>query len=157
MAAVTQIPDMANAIQDEFAPEGYDIQIDTLMNGGRDISITKGGIFKAVLGMRSALKITLTPQMNGVLFDARVGIFGHIVIPAFVAYFFFWPVIITQVWGLINQSKLDDRALAAAERSIHASASPSLIGSRNGKYCTQCGANLDDGARFCSRCGAKIG
>ena len=82
MAAVTQIPDMADAIRDEFAPEGYDIQIDTLMNGGRDISITKGGIFKAVLGMRSALKITLTPQMNGVLFDARVGIFGHIVIPA---------------------------------------------------------------------------
>lgn len=156
MATVTQIPDMADAIRDEFTPEGYDIQIDTLMNGGRDISITKGGIFKAVLGMRSALKITLTPQMNGVLFDARVGIFGQQAIPTVISMFFFWPVLITQIWGLVNQSQLDDRALTAAERVLQGSASSLNVSSAGTLFCTHCGARMDEGARFCSRCGKKM-
>lgn len=156
MATVTQIPDMAEAIREEFAPEGYDIQIDTLMNGGRDISITKGNLFKAVLGMRSALKITLTPQMDGVLFDARVGIFGQQAIPTVISMFFFWPVLITQIWGLVNQSQLDDRALAAAERVLQGSASSLNVSSVGTLFCTHCGARMDEGARFCSRCGKKM-
>ena len=155
-ATAAQIPAMAKAIRNEFAPEGFEIQIDTLMSGGRDISLTKGSLFKAVLGMRSALKITLTPQMDGVLFDARVGIFGQQVIPTVISMFFFWPVLITQIWGLVNQSQLDDRALAAAERSIHSNASPTLIGNGHGSYCTHCGARMDEGARFCSRCGERV-
>lgn len=155
-ATVAQIPAMAEAIRKEFAPEGFDIQIDTLMSGGRDISLTKGNLFKAVLGMRSALKITLTPQMDGVLFDARVGIFGQQAIPTVISMFFFWPVLITQIWGLVSQSKLDDRALAAAERGIQSSTSSSSVSSGGTLFCTHCGARMDVGARFCSRCGERV-
>lgn len=155
-ATVAQIPAMAEAIRKEFAPEGFDIQIDTLMSGGRDISLTKGNLFKAVLGMRSALKITLTPQMDGVLFDARVGIFGQQAIPTVISMFFFWPVLITQIWGLVSQSKLDDRALAAAERGIQSSTSSSRVSSGDTLFCTHCGARMDVGARFCSRCGERV-
>ena len=88
-ATAAQIPAMAEAIRKEFAPEGFEILIDTLLSGGRDISLTKGNLFKAVLGMRSALKITLTPQMDGVFFDARVGIFGQQAIPTVISMFFF--------------------------------------------------------------------
>ena len=156
-ATAAQIPAMAEAIRKEFAPEGFEVQIDTLMSGGRDISLTKGSLFKAVLGMRSALKITLTPQMDGVLFDARVGIFGQQAIPTVISMFFSWPVLITQIWGLVNQSQLDDRALAAAERGMQGKASSlrSISGSSN-VFCTHCGARMDEGARFCSRCGKAL-
>ncbi len=155
-ATAAQIPAMAKAIRNEFAPEGFEIQIDTLMSGGRDISLTKGSLFKAVLGMRSALKITLTPQMDGVLFDARVGIFGQQVIPTVISMFFFWPVLITQIWGLVNQSQLDDRALAAAERGMQNTASSMKATSGGTLFCTHCGARMDEGARFCSRCGERV-
>ena len=154
-ATAAQIPAMAESIRQEFAADGFEIQIDTLMSGGRDISITKGNLFKAVLGMRSALKISLTPQMNGVFFDARVGIFGQQAIPTVISMFFFWPVLITQIWGLVNQSKLDDRALAAAERAIQSGTISSNNSTGGGKFCPHCGARMDEDARFCSKCGEK--
>ena len=154
-ATAVQIPAMAEAIRKEFAPEGFEVQIDTLMSGGRDISLTKGSLFKAVLGMRSALKITLTPQMDGVLFDARVGIFGQQAIPTVISMFFFWPVLITQIWGLVNQSQLDDRALAAAERGMQNGASSLNVSSAGTLFCTHCGTRMDEDARFCSRCGRE--
>lgn len=155
-ATAAQIPAMAEAIRKEFVPEGFEVQIDTLMSGGRDISLTKGNLFKAVLGMRSALKITLTPQMDGVLFDARVGIFGQQAIPTVISMFFFWPVLITQIWGLVNQSQLDDRALAAVERVMQNSASSLNISSADTLFCTHCGARMDEEARFCSKCGKEV-
>lgn len=157
-ANASQIQAMANSINQEFLIDGFDVQIDPLMNGGCDISITKGGSFKAVLGMRSALKVTLTPTMEGVLFDAHVGVYGQQAIPSVISMFFFWPVLITQIWGLVNQSKLDDRALAAAYRAI-GFATVTLntpVTSNNMKFCTKCGTQVPSDSLFCPKCGNQL-
>ena len=156
-AHTSQISTIADAIQNDFMRDGFDVNVDTLMSGGTDISITKGNLFKAVLGMRSALKITLIPQTDGVLFDANVGIYGQQAIPTVISMLFFWPVLITQIWGWVEQSSLDDRALALAEQAIasgHTAVTP-----QGGSYqfCTSCGAKLDGSFKFCSNCGAKLG
>ncbi len=159
----SQINAIAEAIQADFMRDGFEVNVDTLMSGGKDISITKGNLFKAVLGMRSALKVTLMPQTDGVLFDANVGIFGQQAIPTVISMFFFWPVLITQIWGLVEQSSLDDRALTIAEQAI-AGSSPSLAPASSfsssltsaNKFCTNCGAKLDGTSKFCSNCGAKL-
>ena len=52
------IPTIANRIQEEFQRDGYEVAMNDLSSGGYDISITKGGLFKAVLGMKTALKVT---------------------------------------------------------------------------------------------------
>ena len=46
------IPTIANRIQEEFQNDGYEVAMDALSSGGYDISITKGGVFKAVLHIR---------------------------------------------------------------------------------------------------------
>lgn len=159
----SQIDSIAEAIQKDFERDGFEVNIDTLMSGGKDISITKGNLFKAVLGMRSALKVTLTPQTDGVLFEASVGIYGQQAIPTVISMLFFWPVLITQIWGLVEQASLDDRALAIAEQAIaggqtiSASASSSASAfTSTPKFCTSCGAKLDGASKFCSNCGAKL-
>ena len=156
----TQITTIAEAIKNHFEGEGYEVQVDDLMSGGKDISITKGGVFMAVLGMRSALKVTLTPQAEGVLFDAGVGIFGQQAIPTIITLFFFWPVLLTQIWGLIQQSSLDDKALEIAESCISAptgQASPLLSTVSTGtKFCTECGSQVDTSAKFCPNCGKRL-
>ena len=135
-ATEEQIPVIAESIRHEFVNDGFDVNIINYVNGGCNISISKGGFFKAILGMRTSLNVTLTPHLNGVLFDAHVGIFGQEVIPAAIALLVFWPVMLTQAWGLIKQSEMDDRALAAAERGILNDVSS------HGKFCTKCGAVL---------------
>lgn len=153
----SQINTIAAAIEEDFVRDGFEVNVDTLMSGGKDISITKGNLFKAVLGMRSALKVTLMPQTDGVLFDANVGIYGQQAIPTVISMLFFWPVLITQIWGLVEQSSLDDRALALAEQAI--ASGPTIVTPQNGsyKFCTSCGAKLDGTSKFCSSCGAKLG
>ena len=50
MASASKIPQIAEAIRKDFEIDGFEVNIDTLMSGGRDISVTKGNLFKAVLG-----------------------------------------------------------------------------------------------------------
>ncbi len=159
LASAVQIPQIAEAIRLDFEKDGFEVNVDTLMSGGRDISVTKGGFFKAVLGMRSALKITLTPQSDGVFFDANVGIYGQQAIPTVISMLFFWPVLITQIWGLVEQAQLDDCALAVAENAINLDASSSSsvdMDSETMRYCTSCGAKVSSDARFCFECGARL-
>lgn len=162
----TLIPAIADRICQMFALDGYEINRENLMSGGVDISVTKGGFFKAVLGMKTALKITLTPQNRVIGFEAGVGIFGQQAIPTVIMLFFAWPVLLTQIWGLVQQSNLDDKALAAAQAVInengdsaysYGSVPPPATGTSTvGRFCTNCGAKLPDNARFCSNCGSPL-
>lgn len=159
------IPAIADRICQTFAADGYEINRDNLMSGGVDISVTKGGVFKAIVGMKTALKITLIPQTNSISFEAGVGIFGQQALPTVISMLFFWPVLLTQIWGLIQQSDLDDKALAAAQAVVNEAGgyTSSNFGSVTpppvpgaGKFCTNCGAKLAENAKFCSNCGAPL-
>ena len=158
--AVSLIPVMASRIQGEFQDEGYEVKSDALNSGAYDISVTKGGVFKAVLGMRTALHITLVPQGNDVAFEASVGIFGQQAIPTIISMFFFWPVLITQIWGLVTQAKLDDKALEIATQVAYANGAKYQQGNASGfgqnKFCTSCGAEMSVEARFCPNCGKQM-
>lgn len=158
------IPAMADRICQVFAVDGYEVNRDNLMSGGVDISVTKGGFFKAVLGMKTALKITLVPRDNAIAFEAGVGIFGQQAIPTIIMLFFAWPVLLTQIWGIVQQADLDDKALAAAQSVIDEAGPATCSGfgstppspSGCAKFCTNCGTKLPDNARFCSNCGSPI-
>lgn len=149
------IPNIANRIQEEFQQEGFEVALDALSSGGYDISITKGGIFKAILGMKTALKVSLVPQGNNIYFEASVGIWGQQAIPTFISVFIFWPVIITQIWGIVEQSKLDDKALKIAQDVIYEN-SNNAFNTFSGKFCTNCGLKNTESANYCSGCGKPL-
>ena len=50
---------IATEIASEFRSDGYDVDIVVSSNGWWEISITKGGLFKRCLGMRTAMKVIL--------------------------------------------------------------------------------------------------
>lgn len=152
------IPTIAERIKQEFEADGYDVRSDDLSSGGYDISITKGGLFKAVLGMKTALKVTLLPHDDKIHFEAGVGIWGQQAIPTIISMFFLWPVLLTQIWGLVQQSKLDDRALDVARDVIYSNggADRSAGQSNGGKFCTACGTQNANSANFCCGCGKPL-
>ena len=114
----SQIPAVAEQIRQAFAADGYEVRIDNPANG-QEIYITKGGFVKAALGLRSALKVTMKPTRDGnINFEAGVSIFKQQFVPTVITMCFFSPVVIAQIWGMIKQSKLDEKAVAIAEQAL---------------------------------------
>ncbi|MBR5612595.1 MAG: zinc ribbon domain-containing protein [Bacteroidaceae bacterium] len=152
------IPTIANRIQDEFQHEGYDVSMDALSSGGYDISITKGGVFKAVLGMKTALKVSLIPQGGNIYLEAGVGIWGQQAIPTVISMLFFWPVLITQIWGMVEQSKLDDKVLDIAQNVIlmEGNQKKETMEAGKSKFCPYCGTENPADAKFCIRDGQML-
>ena len=151
------IPTIANRIQEEFKNEGYDVVMDALSSGGYDISISKGGIFKAILGMKTALKVTLLPQDDSINFEAGVGIWGQQAIPSIISMFILGPVMLTQIWGLAQQAKLDDKALDIARDVIYTNGNKVVDAINTGsKFCTSCGTKNVEMAKFCCGCGRPL-
>lgn len=150
------IPSITEAIEKHFIDDGYQTKVDTLISGGIELFVTKGGVFKEVLGMRTALKVTLIPYDNSIQFEAGIGIFGQQFVPTVISMLFAWPVLITQIWGLVQQAKLDDQALNIAKQVIteHSLITPVLDNAS--KFCTNCGCKVSATAKFCSNCGTKL-
>lgn len=149
------IPNISKVIEQEFIMNKYEVMVQDLANGGKEVSLTKGGIFKALVGMKTALKIKLIPQGEYIELDAGVGIWGLQVIPTAIALFVTWPVILTQIWGLVQQSKLDDRVVAITEREILRN-TKNNINAKQYKYCPKDGSCIPIDSEFCPYCGERI-
>jgi len=114
-----QIPFVAEQLRLAFASEGYEVRIENT-RVGREVYITKGGLFKAALGLRSALKVLLLPSRDGhIEIDAGVSIFKQQFVPTLITVCLFSPVVVAQIWGMIKQAKLDEKAVDIAERAIY--------------------------------------
>lgn len=158
-ASPALIPAIAEQITRDFQAEGYEAISETLTSGGAEVSVSKGGMFKSVVGMKTALKISLTPQNGSIVFDAGVGIFGKQLVPTLVMWYVGWPILLTQIWGLIQQSKLDDKALTIAEKVIADSgemANEDTPLSAAYRFCTACGTKNLETANSCCGCNRPL-
>ena len=125
-----QVEDLSPVAQDvmrHFEQQDYEVTTADIPTGGVQVSIRKGGTFKAIIGLRSALNIKIEPQANGTRLQAGVGIFGQQAIPTAITLLVFWPVVVAQVWNMAQEAKLDEEALGVAEESLraHSSEAPS--------------------------------
>jgi ribosomal protein L40E len=73
----------------------------------------------------------------------------------------FWPVIIPQIWGLIQQAHLDDEAVNLVEQRLAACGAPATGAAATPPaqaphFCVACGAANPADASFCPHCGAKV-
>ena len=117
---VEDVAPVAQDVMHHFEEQDFEVTETNLPMGGAQVSIRKGGTFKAIIGMKTALNIKIEPVANGTTVDAGVGIFGQQAIPTAITLLVFWPVLIAQVWNLAHESHLDDEALRVAEESLKA-------------------------------------
>src|SRR5918997_6871475 len=124
------VEDFAPVAQDvmrHFEQQDYEVTQTLIPTGGVQVSIRRGGTFKAIVGLKTALNIKIVPEANGTRVEAGVGIFGQQAIPTAITLLVFWPVIIAQVWNMAQEANLDEEALRVAEESLeaHSSKAPS--------------------------------
>jgi hypothetical protein len=124
---VGDLAPVAQEVMDHFEQQDYEVTVTNIPTGGVQVSIRRGGTFKAIIGMKTALNIKIEPVANGTTVDAGVGIFGQQAIPTAITLLIFWPVLVAQVWNMAQESKLDEEALRVAEESLkaHSSKAPS--------------------------------
>ena len=111
---------VADEVMEHFRKQGFEVIGLRTATGGWEISLTKGGVFKSLLGLRTALKIHIEPSESVTVVKTKVGLFGTQALPTTIAFLAFWPVLIPQVWGLVRQSKLDQEAIDCVEASLRA-------------------------------------
>lgn len=144
----------AQNVKTAFAAEGYEFSKTSLANGC-EVYLTKGGIFKAVLGLKTSLNISITEcGPNQIQVQAGVGIFGQQAIPTAIMLFVFWPVLLTQIWGMVVQSGLDDKAIKIIEGTFQNGSAGNV--SAAGAFCRSCGAAISFGQKFCNQCGNRL-
>ena len=102
---------VATNVMNQLRYQGYEVDGIKIPSGDWDISVKKGNLFKAVLGLQTALKITISNTPPHACAKASVGIFGQQAIPTILTVCVWWPVAITQIWGLIKQYRLDETVL----------------------------------------------
>src|SRR5215204_6293342 len=117
------VEDLAPVAQDvmrHFESQDYEVTETPIPTGGEQVSIRRGGTFKAIIGLKTALNIKIEPESNGTKVEAGVGIFGQQAIPTAITLLVFWPVVIAQVWNMAQEANLDEEALRVAEESLKA-------------------------------------
>ena len=117
------VEDLAPVAQDvmrHFESQDYEVTETPIPMGGVQVSIRRGGVFKAIIGLKTALNVRIEPQANGTKVEAGVGIFGQQAIPTAITLLIFWPVLVAQVWNMAQEAKLDEEALGVAEQSLKA-------------------------------------
>ncbi|MBN2878418.1 MAG: zinc ribbon domain-containing protein [Clostridia bacterium] len=148
---------IVDGLKRHFQSQGYEVTAEPMSAGGWYVSLSKGGTFKSVLGLKTSLNVELISYNDALTATAKVGIFGQQLLPSIITYFVAWPVIITQIWGLVQQSKLDDEVMDCIERTIseHKSVKPSVSVEEGAVFCTQCGYKINSEFDFCPKCGTK--
>lgn len=155
---LTDFTNVASDVKAHFIKHGYAVEVSETA-GGYFISLTKGGLFKAVLGMKTALNIDIKTTVDAVTVQAQVGIFGQQIVPSLIVWFVAWPVLLTQISGMVKQAMLDNEAISVVEKAIskyeNSVASSSTV-TPSKLFCTVCGTNALLGAKFCVACGTKL-
>src|ERR671910_52584 len=125
--AVEDLAPVAQDVMEHFEQQDYEVTETNIPTGGVQVSIRKGGTFKAIIGLKTALNIRIEPVANGTTVDAGVGIFGQQAIPTAITLLVFLPVLIAQVWNMAQEANLDEEAIGVAEESLkaHSSKAPS--------------------------------
>lgn len=164
---VTDLEPVAVHLANHFTARGYEVVHQQTAIGAWDIDITRTGVFRTISGMRTALKVRIEPEPGSVVARAGIGILGQQALPTVLSMLVFWPVLVGQVWGAVQSSKVDDEALRVIEEALartdpsnasDPSAPVAVAGApaqRPGSFCGDCGAAAT-GGRFCTGCGAAM-
>ncbi len=156
------IAEVAAALEQNLRFRGYEVACTNLAGGDALVSVTKGGIFRTIAGFKTAVNVSLRvvpPGDRAFQATVSVGLFETQAVPTAITLLFFWPLIITQIWGYARNAHLDDEILQLVRQTVSARQSPAPSDPPPppppaASFCPECGEPAS--GRFCSNCGASL-
>src|SRR3712207_9011146 len=115
---VDDVAPVAQDVMRHFEEQDYEVTETNIPMGGAQVSIRRGGTFKAIIGMKTALNVKIEPVSNGTTVEAGGGGFGQPGNPTAITLLGFWAVIIAPGWDKAQKGKLDGKGLGIAEERL---------------------------------------
>lgn len=149
-ASATFIPFAATRIRESFSADGFEINQKPGACNKTVLEVTKSNLFKSAVGLRQGLEITLENEGGRISVKVRGTVLKNQLIASTLSFFLFWPVIIPQIIGLINQSGLDDKAIGVIDAAYD------TFANEHPTFCTKCGGQITGNPSCCPHCGASL-
>jgi hypothetical protein len=119
---VDDLAPVAEELAGHFKQRNYQVECSQTDDGHWEVGITRGGVFKTIVGLKSALKVQIEARPRGTMVRAGAGIFGKQAAATAITLFAAWPiglpVLLAQAWGLIREAGLDNEAARVVELSL---------------------------------------
>lgn len=124
--SVTDLGPVAQELAEHFKQRSYQVECTETSDGKWEVGITRGGKFKSIAGLKSAMKIELEPLPRGTMVRAGAGLFGKQAAVTAVTMVIWWPLAIAPIWGMIREAGLDNEAVRVIEVSLKSGLSDSV-------------------------------
>lgn len=141
------IPVACRKIKNVFEADGFEYSVKTQSFNKTVIVVTKGNLVKQVVGLKQGLEIGFTAEGDSIVVNAAGTVIKDQAIATALMLFVAWPVVIPQVIGLINQSKLGEKAINMVNDALYE------YNSSKPMFCTHCGKQVNSSDGICPECG----
>lgn len=144
------IPVACRKIRSAFEAEGFEYSIKTESFNKTVVLITKGNLVMQAVGLKQGLEITFIPGNGNISVAAKGTVIKDQAIATVVSMLVARPVLIAQIVGLINQSKLDERVIETVKLALAEYNEVKPV------FCTHCGKQVKSTDGLCPECGNRI-
>jgi len=149
-ASATFIPFAATRIREFFSADGFEVSQKPGACNKTVLEVTKSNLVKSVVGLRQGLEITIENEGGRIAVEVRGTVLKNQLAASILSFCFFWPVIIPQIIGMINQSGLDEKAIRVIDAAY------GTFSNDRPTFCTNCGRQIIGDYSCCPHCGASL-
>ena len=141
------IPIACREIKKSFEADGFEYAVKSESYNKTVVTVTKGNLFKQAVGLKQGLEISFTSSNGSVSVEAKGTVLKDQAIASAITLLVAWPVLIPQIIGMINQSKLDEKVLEAVDKAYNECRTATKV------FCPNCGHEVVNGV--CPNCGTR--
>jgi len=144
------IPLACREIKKTFESEGFDYSVKSESYNQTVVIVSKGNLVKQAVGLKQGLEITFAHSDGTVSVEAKGTVLKDQAIASAITLLVAWPVLIPQIIGLINQSKLDEKVIVAVDTAHQECCKKKKV------FCTHCGHEVTGVDGRCPNCGSLL-
>jgi hypothetical protein len=160
--------ELAGVVSDWFQNQQFEVQTLEAPGDGLVVQARQPETWRSILGMSSALNVTMTPQGENLVVQMGAAKWVDKAAVGAVGVLLFWPALIPAAYGAWKQKQLPnevfqliDQYVATGQVPVAAPApvkspTPAAAPAPSGLRCPSCGQTVREGAKFCDHCGAPL-
>ncbi|MBC7249994.1 MAG: zinc ribbon domain-containing protein [Anaerolineae bacterium] len=161
--------ELAGVVSDWFQSQQFETQILEAPGGGLVVQARQPETWRSILGMSSALNVTMTRQDENLIVQMGAAKWVDKAAVGAVGLLLFWPALIPAAYGAWKQKQLPNQVFQLIDQYVAtgqvpvippapapAKKAPAPTAAPAGLQCPSCGQPVREGAKFCDNCGAPL-
>lgn len=159
--------ELAGVVSDWFQNQKFEVQTLEAPGGGLVVQARQPEAWRSILGMSSALNVTMTPQGENLIVQMGAAKWVDKAAVGAVGVLIFWPALIPAAYGAWKQKQLPNQVFQLVDQYVATGQAPvvapmpavtpaAAAPAPSGLKCPSCGQAVRAGAKFCDNCGAVL-